>query len=156
MVVPIEVERVARTASPNEADAPAVEWRVDEPTRRTARTRFAALAQLARRARTKVWDERGWGSRIALLGAAATVVVPGTGAAGIAALGAATRVPLWLLGGAGGALVGTVVAEATALLARSRGGRRGADGEAAAHGAPRLVVIPGGLEKLTRDRPGSR
>ena len=58
-----------------------------------------------------LWDDRGWGARLALGGVTlGTVLFSGEGA-GIAALGGAIGVPLWLVLGAGGAFLGCLVDE---------------------------------------------
>jgi hypothetical protein len=69
------------------------------------------LLELSRRLKVSLWDQRGWGARLALSGLAVGVIAGGTEAAGIAALGSAIGLPFFLLTTAGGALLGTLVQE---------------------------------------------
>ena|SRR5437016_3724042 len=67
--------------------------------------------ELGIRSKKTLWDDRGWGARLALSGVTlGSVVFSGQGA-GIAAFGGAIGVPLWLVLGAGGAFLGCLVDE---------------------------------------------
>jgi hypothetical protein len=63
------------------------------------------------RSKKVLWDDRGWGARLALGGITLGTVAFGSQGAGIAALGGAIGVPLWLVLGAGGAFLGCLIEE---------------------------------------------
>jgi hypothetical protein len=63
---------------------------------------WPALRTISREIRRLGWDERGAAARVGLLGAAAAIVLSGSGAISIAALGTTVGVPLWVVFGGGG------------------------------------------------------
>ena len=57
----------------------------------------------------RYWRNANWTERLALLGAGGTLIVFGSGGAGISALGGAIGLPLFLVTAAGGALIGIII-----------------------------------------------
>ena len=74
---------------------------------------WPALKIVAHEVKRLTWDERGYKSRGALLGALVGILVFGGQGAGIAALGAAIGVPLWVVLGAGAAFAAALYEELT-------------------------------------------
>lgn len=63
------------------------------------------------RSKKYLWDNRGWGVRLGMIGLSVGGVVLGGKGAGIAALGGAIGVPLWLVVGTGGVVLGSLIDE---------------------------------------------
>ena len=63
---------------------------------------WPALRTISREVRRLGWDERSAAARVGVLGAAAAIVLSGSGAVSIAALGTTVGVPLWVVFGGGG------------------------------------------------------
>lgn len=70
---------------------------------------FKSISKLVVLHSKRYWKSASWAEKLGIIGASGTLIVFGSGGAGIAALGGAIGLPLFLVTAAGGTLIGTII-----------------------------------------------